>query len=442
MAIVLSAITKYLITAMCIVYTISCLTVLKAKNQRKKMVLIERQQFCMFAFHFASYLILLIQTKNLKVGAFYLMQLLFFKVAIWLYEHIYKDCSLALMNNMFFLLSVGFVMLSRISFDLAIRQFIIVVASYIVSLVIPVCIEKIRLFSNLGYLYGMLGLLLLSLVFVIGSSKYGATNWIVIGNFALQPSEFVKILFVFFLAATYAKARDFKQVAIVSVISAIHVLILVLEKDLGGALLYFMIYIIVSYVATGRAIYFLGGLTAGAGAGTIAYFLFAHVRNRVFAWQNPWDIIENAGYQITQSLFAIGSGGWAGAGLTMGRPLDIPVVESDFIFSAIAEELGLIFAILLIIICLMVFMLFLNVALAAKDSFYKLIGIGLGICYIFQVFLNIGGVTKFIPSTGVTLPFVSYGGSSIVSSFIIMGIMQGLYLLGNKSEEVEEDAEE
>lgn len=442
MAIVLSAITKYLITAMCIVYTISCLTVLKAKNQRKKMVLIERQQFCMFAFHFASYLILLIQTKNLKVGAFYLMQLLFFKVAIWLYEHIYKDCSLALMNNMFFLLSVGFVMLSRISFDLAIRQFIIVVASYIVSLVIPVCIEKIRLFSNLGYLYGMLGLLLLSLVFVIGSSKYGATNWIVIGKFALQPSEFVKILFVFFLAATYAKARDFKQVAIVSVISAIHVLILVLEKDLGGALLYFMIYIIVSYVATGRAIYFLGGLTAGAGAGTIAYFLFAHVRNRVFAWQNPWDIIENAGYQITQSLFAIGSGGWAGAGLTMGRPLDIPVVESDFIFSAIAEELGLIFAILLIIICLMVFMLFLNVALAAKDSFYKLIGIGLGICYIFQVFLNIGGVTKFIPSTGVTLPFISYGGSSIVSSFIIMGIMQGLYLLGNKSEEVEEDAEE
>lgn len=171
MAIVLSAITKYLITAMCIVYTISCLTVLKARNQRKKMVLIERQQFCMFAFHFASYLILLIQTKNLKVGAFYLMQLLFFKVAIWLYEHIYKDCSLALMNNMFFLLSVGFVMLSRISFDLAIRQFIIVVAAYIVSLVIPVCIEKIRLFSNLGYLYGMLGLLLLSLVFVIGSSK-------------------------------------------------------------------------------------------------------------------------------------------------------------------------------------------------------------------------------------------------------------------------------
>ena len=148
MAIVLSAITKYLITAMCIVYTISCLTVLKARNQRKKMVLIERQQFCMFAFHFASYLILLIQTKNLKVGAFYLMQLLFFKVAIWLYEHIYKDCSLALMNNMFFLLSVGFVMLSRISFDLAIRQFIIVVAAYIVSLVIPVCIEKIRLFSN------------------------------------------------------------------------------------------------------------------------------------------------------------------------------------------------------------------------------------------------------------------------------------------------------
>lgn len=442
MAIVLSATTKYLITAMCIVYTISCLTVLRAKNETKKMILIERQQFCMLAFHFASYLILLLQTKNLKVAIFYVVQFVFFKVAIWLYEHIYRSCSLELMNNMFFLLSVGFVMLSRISFDQSVRQFIIVVVAYIISLIVPVCTEKIRWFSRLGYLYGVVGLLFLALVFVIGASKYGSTNWIVIGSFALQPSEFVKIIFVFFLASMYSKSRDFKQVAIVSVISAIHVLILVVEKDLGAALLYFMVYIIVSYVATGRAIYFLGGLTAGAGAGTIAYFLFAHVRNRVFAWQNPWDIIENAGYQITQSLFAIGSGGWAGTGLTLGRPLDIPVVESDFIFAAIAEELGLVFAILLIIICLMVFMLFLNVAMAAKDSFYKLVGIGLGICYIFQVFLNIGGVTKFIPSTGVTLPFISYGGSSIASSFLIMGIMQGLYLLGNQSEEVKGDDED
>ena len=124
-------------------------------------------------------------------------------------------------------------------------------------------------------------------------------------------------------------------------------------------------------------IYFAGGLLAGGTAGVLAYFLFAHVRNRVFAWQNPWQIIDGAGYQITQSLFSIGTGGWIGSGLTQGRPLDIPVVESDFIFSAIAEELGLVFAILLIIICLFVFILYMNIAMAARKPFYKLVGIGM-----------------------------------------------------------------
>lgn len=440
MAIVLSAITKYLITTMCAVYTISCLTVLRAKTEGKRVILIERQQFCMFAFHFASYLILFLQTRNLKVALFYLVQFLFFKGAIWLYEHIYSNCSLALMNNMFFLLSIGLVMLSRLSFDKAVKQFVIVTVVYLVSLIVPVFMKKMAWIPNLGYVYGIVGIVFLALVFVIGSTKNGSTNWIQFGGFALQPSEFVKILFVFFLAAMYDKARDFKQVAIVTCISAVHVLILVLEKDLGAALLYFIMYIVVSYVATGRAIYFFGGLLGGAGAGGIAYLLFGHVRNRIYAWKNPWEIIETSGYQITQSLFAIGTGGWFGTGLTLGRPLDIPIVEADFIFAAIAEELGLVFAIFLIIICLCVFISFMNIAMMGKNMFYKLVGIGLGTCYIFQIFLNIGGATKFIPLTGVTLPFISYGGSSIASSFLIIGIMQGLYLLA-RNDEVDHDEE-
>ena len=435
MAIALSIITKYLITVMCIVYGVSSVAVLSAKNPKRERILIKRQQVCMLAFHFASYLILFLQTENLKIGLIYVIQLLFFLVAIWLYQYLYPNCSLALLNHMFFLLSVGFVMLSRISYDKAVRQFIIVVIAYLVALVIPACVDAFLWISKLGYLYGLLGLVFLSLVFVIGEEKYGSVNWISIGGFALQPSEFVKILFVFFLASMFAKAKSFKQIAVTTLLAAVHVLILVVEKDLGAALLYFVIFVVISCVATGRLIYFLGGLTAGGLAGTLAYFLFAHVRNRVFAWQNPWQIIENAGYQITQSLFAIGTGGWIGSGLTQGRPLDIPVVESDFIFSAISEELGLVFAILLIIICLFIFILYMNVAMAAEDPFYILVGIGLGTCFVFQIFLNVGGVTKFIPSTGVTLPFISYGGSSIVSSTIIMGVMQGLYMMGNKEEE-------
>jgi len=435
MAVALSVITKYLITIMCLVYGVSSVAVLSARTDYREQVLIKRQQFCMFLFHFASYLILFLQTKNMKILLIYVAQVLFFLIAIWLYQYIYPNCSLALMNHMFFLLSVGFVMLSRISFDKAVKQFIIVLLAYLISLLVPALMDFFSWLPKLGYLYGLLGIVFLSLVFVIGSEKYGSVNWISIGGFALQPSEFVKILFVFFLSSMFAKARSFGQIAGTTVLAAFHVLILVVEKDLGAALLYFVIYIVVSYVATGRLIYFAGGLLSGGLAGIVAYFLFSHVRNRVFAWQNPWQIIDGAGYQITQSLFAIGTGGWTGSGITQGRPLDIPVVESDFIFSAISEELGLVFAIFLIIICLFVFILYMNIAMAAREPFYKLIGIGMGTCFIFQIFLNIGGVTKFIPSTGVTLPFVSYGGSSIVSSLLIMGVMQGLFMMGNRDDE-------
>ena len=150
---------------------------------------------------------------------------------------------------------------------------------------------------------------------------------------------------------------------------------------------------------------------------------------------NPWADIENTGYQITQSLFAIGTGGWVGMGLCPGMPQKIPVVEKDFIFSAIAEELGGIFAVCVILICLGCFLQFMLIATRMQAVFYKLIAVGLGLEYITQVFLTVGGVTKFIPSTGVTLPFVSYGGSSILSTFILFGVMQGLHILKLDDEE-------
>lgn len=153
------------------------------------------------------------------------------------------------------------------------------------------------------------------------------------------------------------------------------------------------------------------------------------MRTRVLAWSNPWDVIEKEGYQITQSLFAIGTGGWFGMGLFQGSPDKIPVVDQDFIFSAISEELGGIFALCLILICVSCFLMFINIAMQIKDDFYKLVALGLGTVYGFQVFLTIGGVTKFIPSTGVTLPLVSYGGSSMLSTLIMFAIIQGMYLL-------------
>jgi cell division protein FtsW (lipid II flippase) len=159
------------------------------------------------------------------------------------------------------------------------------------------------------------------------------------------------------------------------------------------------------------------------------YFLFSHVQARVAAWQDPLSVIDDAGYQVSQSLFAIGTGGWFGLGLGQGLPEKIPVVTKDFIFAAISEEMGGIFALCLIMVCLSCFFMIMNVAMRLKDPFYRLSGVGLGTTYALQVFLTIGGVIKFIPSTGVTLPLVSYGGSSLLSTMIVFGIIQGLYIV-------------
>ena len=240
----------------------------------------------------------------------------------------------------------------------------------------------------------------------------------------------------------FYQSLEFKTILVTTVVAALHVVIMVASKDLGGALIFFITYVAMLFIATGRWSYLLAGAGCGAGAAVLAYQLFDHVRRRVFAWSNPWADIDNTGYQITQSLFAIGTGGWFGMGLSQGLPRKIPVVEKDFIFAAISEEMGAIFAICVLLICLGCFLQFMMIATRMQAVFYKLIALGLGLEYIIQVFLTVGGVTKFIPSTGVTLPFVSYGGSSILGTFILFGIIQGLYILKRNDEEEMEMEEE
>ena len=201
------------------------------------------------------------------------------------------------------------------------------------------------------------------------------------------------------------------------------------SKDLGAALIFFITYLIMLYVATRSPFYLVSGLLCGSAASAAAYRLFSHVRVRVTAWRDPLSVIDKEGYQICQSLFAIGTGGWFGMGLYQGMPKKIPIVEEDFVFAAISEEMGGIFAVCLIMVCASCYLMFLNIAMQIHDQFYKLLALGLGTVYGFQVFLTVGGVTKFIPSTGVTLPFVSYGGSSLLSTFILFAIIQGMYIL-------------
>ncbi len=209
-------------------------------------------------------------------------------------------------------------------------------------------------------------------------------------------------------------------------------LLLVLAKDLGSALILFVIYVVMSYAAL-KKWYILpvaGGVVMLAML--VAGKLMTHVSNRIIAWLDPVSTIDNQGYQVSQSLFAIGTGGWVGSGLFQGRSSTIPVVTKDFIFSAIVEEMGALVGISLILICLSVVFLFFRIARELRDEFYVYVSVGFGTAYAFQVFLTIGGCIKLIPSTGVTLPLVSYGGSSILATFMEFSIVESLYMTTKK----------
>lgn len=335
----------------------------------------------------------------------------------------------------------GFIILGRLSSRYAIHQIVLATIAMVFCIFVPLFIEKFSILERLGWQYALMGILFLLLVFVIGVEKYGSRNWISIAGIEIQPSEFVKILYVFFMSSLLAKSTRFKHIVLITCAAAVHVVVLVAEKDLGAALIYFITYIVVLYVATTNVAYLGAGLGGGALAAVIAYKLFAHVRTRVIAWQDPWGRINDAGYQVARSLFAIGTGGFIGMGLGKGLPSSVPVVESDFIFCAISEELGGVFAICLIMVYLSSYIMFVNIAMKMKKQFYKLTAFGLSVVFIFQVFLCVGGVTKFIPSTGVTLPLISYGGSSIMTTIIIFSIIQGMYVLNGREEESLEEEE-
>lgn len=426
---------KYIIIILFAIYTWHCFSVFVGKNLEKKDIVYRRQNKIMYTIHFICSLVLFLNSLDVKMLLLYLAQLVFLVFVNKAYIYVYKNASKMVLNNMLMLLMIGFVMIGRIKQDYAVKQLIFAAAICVVGLFIPLLIERFEYFDRFGKIYAILGILMLALVFVIGKSVYGARNWIIIGSFAMQPSEFVKIIYVFFVAAMLAKSTEFMDILKVGGIAAAHVLILVLEKDLGAALIFYITFLAILYVASQKAAYLGLGLGAGALAAVIAYQLFTHVQTRVIAWSDPWGTIDKAGYQIAQSLFAIGTGGWFGMGLGEGLPAKIPVAESDFIFSAISEELGAFFAICLILVEVSCFVMFVNIALKMKRRFYKLTALGLAIEYIFQVFLTIGGVTKFIPSTGVTLPLVSYGGSSVISTIILFCIIQGMYVLNCREEE-------
>ncbi len=416
-------------------YTFSCFSIFtKEYMEDEKRVLI-MQNIVMFLMHFLAYMVMYLKMNEPKLMFFYAAQVVYFLAVILLYSLIYPTVSKLIVNNMCMLISIGLIMITRLNYGSAVKQFIFAVLGSVFGLVVPVIIRKMKSLIDWTYIYAGVGLGALTLVAVFAAASGGAKLGFEIAGIGIQPSEFVKILFVFFVASSLKKSTEFKNVVVTTALAAAHVLILVLSTDLGAALIMFVVYLVMLYVATQQPLYAVAGVGAGSFAAVIGYKLFAHIKVRVAAWKDPFATYSDGGYQVAQSLFAIGTGSWFGMGLCQGSPDLIPVAETDFIFSAIAEELGVIFALCLILVCVSCYVMFLNIAMEIRNRFYKLIALGLGTCYIFQVFLTIGGVTKFIPSTGVTLPLVSYGGSSMLSTMIMFGIIQGLYIIREDEEE-------
>lgn len=371
-----------------------------------------------------SSIVLYLNTANKKIISLLVLELVLFAIIAIVANKIMHLSSAGLLNNMLLLLSFSFVFLERLDMDKAVRQLCFTTVSIIVSAIVIFILKKINNESRgYWYLYSGIGIVLLSIVLFAGSVEYGAKLSISFGNISIQPSEFVKLTFLYFMAACIAKYKDIRGFLLTSFIAAVHVLILVFSRDLGVALIFLITYVFVIFIAYKNYIVLTIEVVAAVVGGSIAYNMFPHIQSRFLAWTDPLSVVENEGYQISQSLFAIGAGGWIGSGIGKGMPNKIPVVSKDFIFSAICEEMGGIVAIALIVIIICTFFSIFNVAYRC-DSFYMLIDSGFASAIAIQSLLNIGGVTKVIPSTGVTLPLVSYGGSSLLATIVGIFIVE------------------
>ena len=286
-------------------------------------------------------------------------------------------------------------------------------------------VRLIRSWRGLAPLLAAACLGLLALPLAFGTETNGALNWISVGSFSMQPSEFVKLGLVIVLS-WYMSRHSFLPWVVFSVCC---LGLLMLQKDLGTALIYYGTALLLYFASSGSWTVTGLGVLGGAGAAVAGYVMFAHVKKRVAIWLNPWSDYRNAGYQIVQGLIALASGGVWGCGLGLGNPTRIPVYETDFIFTVICEQFGLIFGLCVLAMYVALIWRGATTAMAARYSFHGLLAMGCTLIIGLQTFTIIGGVIKLIPLTGVTLPFVSRGGSSLVSSMCLMGFVQGVYSL-------------
>jgi cell division protein FtsW (lipid II flippase) len=319
---------------------------------------------------------------------------------------------------------IGIAVIYRLDPSTAIRQvlwFIIGISAYMALVII---LPDLKRFASLKYVYMVLTLVFMAMATFIGKELYGAKNWVDLGFVSFQPSEFGKIFFVFYLASSLKNYTDLKSLVEPGVVVIASLGFMILQKDLGSAMIFSFIAISMLYVATSRLKYLFGALGAGALGAVASWAIFSHIQKRVMIWRDPWSYAANESYQIVQGLYAISSGGLFGSGLYQGFPGYIPVNKSDYIFAVIVEELGVVFALGIMVLYFILFFRSIRAALSATSPFTTLLAVGFSVMIAMQVIVIIGGVYNMIPLTGITLPLVSYGGTSMLTVFFCLGIVQ------------------
>lgn len=326
-------------------------------------------------------------------------------------------------------------------YDLLRAQLVWLVVASIAFLLVVILFREYEVLAHYKYTIGIFSILILLVPMFIGKEVNGARLWIELGPMSFQPSEIAKILLVLFLAAFFAEKHELLSITThrlagipvpeikyfipLLAMWGVSVLMMIFQKDLGSSLLFFGIFMTMLFAATARKSYVVVGSTLFLVGASVCNQVFSHVNLRVTTWLNPLDpaTIEKGSYQISQSLFALASGGISGSGLGSGHPDFIPSVPTDFIFSAIGEEVGMLGAMAVIIMFVLLVERGVRIALRHRDDFGKLLAFGLTSIVALQAFIIMGGVTRLIPLTGITLPFISYGGSSLLANFMILALL-------------------
>lgn len=397
---------------------------------------------CLYFFHLAGLSIIMGQQQEegirLQMGMNGLIVLAIFVVSFILLKMMKRHHEIVLWQLMFFLMDIGYLMLERLDPEQATKQVAFYAIGAVTALIFPSIFSVVVKPQN-KYFYLVTLAVTMILPFIFGDTILGATNWVSIGAISFQPSEIGKLALVLFLASTLSdgevRKQGYRGMIFPGTVTAAALICLVIQRDLGAVLLYYLTTLMILLMATQRLVLPAMGIAAGAVGSVLGYLMFGHVRGRVEAWLHPFENFNDSGYQVVQGLFAMGTWGWLGSGLTRGMPGKIPYAISDYIFPAVCEEFGNIIGVVVLLCYLAIILFCLQVALRYGHAFYQLVIVGIASLFGMQVFIIIGGVLKLIPLTGITTPFMSAGGSSIIVSMGMIGLITYFSYKARENEE-------